>query len=110
MIFKNCLKSKDLLNFIQNVEKSKLSSMIFVKNDKGEIVVQKVGNISKEDIFKKLELKEKNSITKLPIPLESLMYPKHDSLMKSASTTLLNEMKGRVQKLGEIIINCLINE
>ena len=105
MIFKNCLKNKELLNFLQNVEHSNLSAMIFVKNGKGEIVSTKVGNISNGDIVKKLEVKETDTISKLPLPLESLMYLKHDSLMKSAATTLINEIKGRSQKLGEVFFH-----
>ena len=70
--------------------------------------VIKFGDINKEDIKNEIKVKDKKQIAKLPIPLEALTYPKNDTKMKSAATNLLNELKGRTQKMGQVMFLIVI--
>ena len=74
--------------------------MIIVKNGKGDFLTKKVGNISNTEIVKLIETKA--PLTKLPLPMEALVYPKNDKKMKTAATTMIHEVKKKTPKLGEV--------
>ena len=103
MIFKNCMSNKHILEFGKELGKSNLAGMVFVKNKFGEIKMIKFGDIKYQDIKTKMDDKtSKLKLSKLPLPLDSLTYPKNDTLMKSAATNMLHELKGSNQKMGQV--------
>ena len=94
MIYKNCFENKNLAVFLNDLKKSKLSAMIIVKNANGLMKKMNIGQITCEDVLSHLGVKD-SVISKLPLPLEALMYPKNDVTMKAAALTLLNQLMNK---------------
>ena len=100
------MKNKNLLEFVNDAEKANLAGMVFVKNVVGEVEVIKFGDINYQDIKTKMVDKtSKFKLSKLPLPLDALLYPKNDTIMKSAATTMIHELKGNNQKMGQVHFN-----